>query len=274
MENSPVASTQPQPPVAADEHLAHAPAPSRRTSRTTVVLCVLAGVVLTLLIGVGIYYWYYFHGHISPTKLSEKEQVVLGEKLEVVTGTPVYIHPEGFEAAGRPSVIGGVDLGESPTPEEAAAGTVPGNIDLETASQDVFIDDDRTLVLSEREINGFLHHNTEYAERLKIELGTDTVTAKMIKEFPDETPMVGGRTLRVNVTVAAYLDAGGGLVVELRNVSAGGISIPNAWLGDMKNKNLIEFGDNSEGGAILDKISQGIADFKIENGQIRIRLNE
>ncbi len=274
MENSPVASPQPHSPVAADDHLAHAPAPSRRTSRTTVALCVLAGVVLTLLIGVGIYYWYYFHGHISPTKLSEKEQVVLGQKLEVVTGKPVYIHPEGFEAAGRPSVIGGVDLGESPTPEEAAAGAVPGNIDLETVEEAVFIDDGRTLVLTEREINGFLHHNTEYAERLKVVLGTDTITAKMIKDFPAETPMVGGRTLRVNITVAAYLDADGGFIVELRDVNAGGISIPNAWLGDMKNKNLIDFGDNSEGGAILDKISQGIADFKIENGQIRIRLNE
>jgi hypothetical protein len=257
---------------AMEENFAHPPAPSRRTSRTTIVLCTLAGVVLTLLIGVGVYYWYFFHGRISPTELSQKEQVVLGEKLEAVTGQPVEIHPDGYEAAGRPSVIASTRGPGASGGSGAVAVAAP--VEIEEAELDVFVDDNRTLILTEREINGFLHHNTPYAEKVKIDLGKDTITAKIIVDFPEDTPMVGGRRLRVHTTMAMYLDVNGELAIELRDVSAGGISIPNAWLGDLKNKNLTDFGDNSEGSAILEKISAGIADFEVEPDQIRIRLNE
>ena len=258
-----------------DENFAHPPTPSRRTSRTTIVLCVMAGVVLTLLIGIGVYYWYFFHGRISPTELSQQERVVLGEKLEAVTGQAVEIHPDGYEAAGRPSIItttGGSGATGGSGGSGAAAAVAPAEI--EEPEVDVFVDDKRTLILTEREINGFLHHNTPYAEKVKIDLGRDTVTAKIIVDFPEDTPMVGGRRLRVHTTLALYLDADGEFAIELRDVTAGGISIPNAWLGDLKNKNLTEFGDNSEGSAILEKISAGIADFEVEPDQIRIRLNE
>lgn len=267
----PQSSTRSNDP-ALEENFAHPPAPSRRTSRTTIVLCILAGAVLTLLIGIGVYYWYFFHGRISPTELSQKEQVVLGEKLEAVTGQPVEIHPEGYEAAGRPSVIVGTG-GPVATGGSGGPGAVTP-IEIDEPAADVFVDDNRTLILTEREINGFLHHNTEYGEKVKIDLGRDTVTAKIIVDFPEDTPMVGGRRLRVHTTLAMYLDTNGELAIELRDVSAGGISIPNAWLGDLKNKNLTDFGDNSEGSAILGKISEGIADFEVEPDQIRIRLNE
>lgn len=250
---------------ALEENFAHPPTPSRKASRTTIVLCILVGGLLTLLIGVGVYYWYFFHGRISPTELSQKEQVVLEEKLEAVTGQPVEIQPDGFEAAGRPSVILNSGGGGA-APAEAAT-----QVEID---EDVFVDDNRTLILTEREINGFLHHNTAYAEKVKIDLGKDTVTAKVIVDFPEDTPMVGGRRIRVNTTVAMYLDSNGELAIELRDVSAGGISLPNAWLGELKNKNLTDFGDNSEGSAILEKISAGIADFEVEPDQIRIRLNE
>ena len=257
---------------ALDENFAHAPTPSRRTSRTTIVLCILAGVMLTLLIGVGVYYWYFFHGRIAPTELSQKEQVVLGGKLEAVTGQPVEIHPDGYEAAGRPSIIVGTGGPVATGGSGAVAAVTP--VEIEEPDVDVFVDDNRTLILTEREINGFLHHNTDYGEKVKIDLGKDTVTAKIIVDFPEDTPMVGGRRLRVHTTMALYLDANGELAIELRDVTAGGISIPNAWLGELKNKNLTDFGDNSEGSAILEKISAGIADFEVEPDQIRIRLNE
>jgi len=221
------------------------------------VLCIFAGLILLILIGVGIYYWYNFHGRIKPTELSQPEQVVLSEKLEVVTGEPVEIHPDGIEAMGEPGVIASHD-GQP--------------IDVDSGK--IYADDRRTLILTEREINGFLHHNTDLAERIHVVLGTDTITAKTITHFPPETPMIGGKTLRVNFTLGAYLDGNGEFALDIRDVSAGGVPIPNAWLGDIKNKNLIDLGDNPEGSGILQKIAEGIADFKVENGQIRIRLNE
>jgi len=233
---------------------AQAVAPRAKASKATIVLCVLAGLILLLSVSVGIYYWYNFHGSIKPTELSQPEQVVLSEKLEVVTGEPVEIHPDGMEASG---VI-----------------TTHDGEPIEVDDDKIYADDRRTLILTEREINGFLHHNTDLAERIHIVLGTNTITAKTITHFQPETPMVGGKTLRVNFTLGAYLDANGRFALEVRDISAGGVPVPNAWMGDIKNKNLIDLGDNPEGSGILQKIAEGIADFKVENGQIRIRLNE
>lgn len=251
-----------QPPILTAEVSSPAPvsqavAPRAKASKATIVLCVLAGLILLLLISVGIYYWYNFHGRIKPTALSQSEQVILSEKLEAVTGERIEIHADGLEGAGEAGVITRHD-------------GKPVDVD----DDQIYAEDRRTLILTEREINGFLHHNTDLAERIHVELGTDTITAKTITHFQPETPMVGGMTLRVNFILGAYLDADGKLALEVRDVSAGGVPIPNAWLGDIKNKNLIDLGDNPEGSGILQKLAEGIADFKVENGQIRIRLNE
>ena len=232
-------------------------APRAKASKVTIVLCILAGLILLLLVSAGIYYWYNFHGSIKPTELSQPEQVVLSEKLEVVTGEPVEIHPDGIEGSGQSGVI-----------------TSHDGQQIEVDEDQIYAEDRRTLILTEREINGFLHHNTDLAERIHVVLGKDTITAKTITHFQPETPMIGGKTLRVNFTLGAYLDANGQFALEVRDVSAGGVPIPNAWLGDIKNKNLIDLGDNPEGSGILQKIADGIADFKVENSQIRIRLNE
>jgi hypothetical protein len=236
------------------------------------VLCVLAALVLSTVIGIGIYYWYNFHGRIKPTELSEPEQEVLSEKLTVAAGEPVIIHPEGIESPSQPTVLATAGASAAETVAEAVA---ESEAEAQAPSDRVvFEDDKRTLVLSERELNGFLHHNTDLAERLRIELSADTITAKTITHFDETTPMVGGRTVRVNFAIGAYLDTNGQLILEIDDISAGGIPIPNAWLGDIKNKNLIDFGDKEGGSGILRKIAEGIADFKVEDGQIRIRLNE
>ena len=61
-------------------------------------------------------------------------------------------------------------------------------------------------------------------------------------------------------------------VVALKGVSLGGIPIPNAWLGNLKNRNLVkEFG--SEGG-FWKLFSDGVADLKVREGHILIKLKE
>jgi hypothetical protein len=59
-------------------------------------------------------------------------------------------------------------------------------------------------------------------------------------------PILGGKTLRLffGVTLCDKADRP---IVAIRGVSLGGVPLPSAWWGDIKNKNLVEeFG--SEGG--------------------------
>jgi hypothetical protein len=61
-------------------------------------------------------------------------------------------------------------------------------------------------------------------------------------------------------------------VVALKGVSLGGIPLPNAWLGNLKNRNLVkEFG--AEGG-FWKLFSDGVAGLKVQEGHTLIKLKE
>ncbi|RLC98833.1 MAG: arginine N-succinyltransferase, partial [Chloroflexota bacterium] len=60
--------------------------------------------------------------------------------------------------------------------------------------------------------------------------------------------------------------------VVLRGVSVMGVPIPNAWLGGLKNVDLIgEFGDEQ---GFWSGFSQGVEDIRVEDGELRIKLKE
>ena len=61
-------------------------------------------------------------------------------------------------------------------------------------------------------------------------------------------------------------------MVALKGVSLGGIPIPNAWLGNLKNKNLVK-GFGTEDG-FWKLFSDGVADLKVKDGHIQIKLKE
>ena len=214
----------------------------KRSPLKKIALIILA---LVVLVGGGAtgWYWYYFHGNaFSPVELSQKEQQVIDGKLELAGGDAVFSGDAVLEPNDKPIIL-----------RE---------------------DDRRTIIITEREINGLLHHNTDLAERLYIDLKRDAIVAKMIHLFEDDAPVVGGKTLRLNVTMKIFLDEDRELQIALGDVTVSGIPIPNAWLLDMKNKNLIDLDSGPEGTGLLKRIGDGVADFKVENDQIRIRLNE
>jgi hypothetical protein len=52
----------------------------------------------------------------------------------------------------------------------------------------------------------------------------------------------------------------------------GGVPIPNAWLGNIKNVDLVrEFGGQ---GGFWDLFSEGVEDLRISEGSLTIRLKE
>ncbi len=61
-------------------------------------------------------------------------------------------------------------------------------------------------------------------------------------------------------------------VVVLRGVSIGGIPIPNAWLGNLKNIDLVqEFGGQR---GFWDAFSKSVGNIKVSDGSLYIKLKE
>ena len=80
-----------------------------------------------------------------------------------------------------------------------------------------------------------------------------------------------GRTLRVNAGLEVRHDAGR-LAVRLRGVSVMGVPLPNAWLGNLKNVDLVaEFGNDP---GFWRSLAAGIEDLRIADGQVVIELRE
>ena len=87
----------------------------------------------------------------------------------------------------------------------------------------------------------------------------------------EDFPILGGKTLRLKAGVTLIYESKRPVVV-MRGISLGGVPLPKAWWGDIKNKNLVEeFG--SEGG-FWDQFSRGVENIKIHEGQLWVKLKE
>jgi hypothetical protein len=61
-------------------------------------------------------------------------------------------------------------------------------------------------------------------------------------------------------------------VIALKGVTLGGIPLPNAWLGNLKNRNLVkEFGGEA---GFWKVFSEGVADLRVQDGHVVIKLKE
>ena len=102
----------------------------------------------------------------------------------------------------------------------------------------------REVSFSERELNALLASNTDMAQRLAIDLSDDLASARLLIPLDPDFPILGGKTLRVNAGLEVAF-RGGRPVAILRGVSLMGVPLPNAWLGNLKNVDLIsEFGSD------------------------------
>jgi len=120
-------------------------------------------------------------------------------------------------------------------------------------------------------LNALIANNPEVAQRVAIDLSENLVSVKLVVPMDEEIPILGGKTLRLNLGIIVGYENERPLVA-LKGVSLGGIPLPNAWLGNLKNRNLVkEFG--AEGG-FWKFFSDGVADLKVQEGHIRIKLKE
>jgi len=227
--------------------------PERRSGRFKRVLLVVAVAIVTSVITVWLAATYLLPREFKPVKLNDREAQVLDAKLAL-------LDPAGGPTASAP----GKERGDVPAHRsQGRAPLTPERYDERGAS--------RQIRLTERELNALLARNTNLAHKLAIDLSKDLASAKLLIPLDPDFPFVGGKTLRVTAGLELRYDHRNP-VVMLKGVSVWGVPIPNAWLGGLKNVDLVrEFG--AERG-FWQAFAAGVENIRVEEGALSIKLKE
>ncbi|MDR0477118.1 MAG: arginine N-succinyltransferase [Desulfobulbaceae bacterium] len=127
----------------------------------------------------------------------------------------------------------------------------------------------REIVFSEKELNALIGRNPDLAGKVAISLADNLVSATLLIPMQADAPLFAGQTMRIKTGFTmAYKD--GHPVVALRGVSVMGVPMPNAWLGALKNIDLVK--RYSSGGGFWQTFASGIEAVEIRDGQARIVL--
>lgn len=221
-----------------------------KKSRRFGALQVTAIVLVAIIISVGITAWvvtrYVFPTSFKPVTLSQKEQTVLDKKLKLLDEV-------------RPQASRGENL-------QSGVAQPPLEPELYTEARET-----RKVDLTEKELNSLLATNTNMANRLAIDLSENLASAKLLVPLDPDFPVLGGKTVKLSAGLELRYTEGKP-VVMLRGVSVWGVPIPNAWLGGMKNVDLIqEFGADS---GFWKSLADGVEKIQVEEGKLHIKLKE
>lgn len=199
-------------------------------------------VIVTIAATAGITYWLLSHylllKEFKPVQLKPKEEQVLNSKLRAI----------------------GIDVkAERPKPQP---------LKPEPYSE---VGAKREIGFSERELNAMLAKNTDLAHKLAIDLSNDLISAKLLFPLEEEFPILGGKTIRVSAGVAiAYRNKRP--IVKLKGISVMGVPLPNAWLGNLKNVDLVEEFDDGRG--FWKAFADGVEYIHIVDGRLMVKLKE
>lgn len=224
------------------------PSPGGGVRGIHILWIVLATIVVTMAVTFWVVRTYVYAKDFEPVELSANERHKLDAKLKVL----------GFDPAP------GAGSQSSPTPGETDEQWLRSERYSEAGAR-------REVRFSERELNAMVASNHDLAKKLALDLGDDLVSARLLVPVDRDFPILGGKTLRVSTGVEmAFRDAKP--VVVLKGVSIMGIPIPNAWLGGLKNIDLIsEFGDRD---GFWSAFADGVEDMRVEEGQLKVQLKE
>ena len=185
-----------------------------------------------------------FPGPFTPVVLSDREEQQLETKLAIF---------EGF----------GGSAAESNNEYTKNGRLKPEKYSEEGAS--------RTIAFSERELNAIVAKNTDLAEKLAIDLAENMISIKLLIPLDPDFPMLGGKTLKVKAGAElAYRQ--GRPVIKLKGISLMGVPVPNAWLGGIKNIDLVQEFGMEEG--FWKSFANGIESISVIEGFLKIQLRE
>ena len=224
--------------------------PDKRSSGLKIFLIVLITIIVTAALTFWVVRSYIFPAEFKPVQLSASEEQVLTEKLERLD-----------MMQSRRTSSSGKDNQNVKDPDS-------GVLEPEAYSE---IGASRSITLSERELNGMLAKNTDMAKKMAIDLSENLMSAKLLIPVDEDFPIMGGKILKVRAGMElAYRD--NRPIAVLKGVSIMGVPIPNAWLGGMKNIDLIEYYGNEAG--FWKAFADGVENIQIEDGNITMTLKE
>ena len=220
----------------------------RKKKKGTSLLSILGIAFITILISVGVTVWivkgYILPKNFKPVILSQKEESALGQKLKRFHSIK----------SSKPNA--------DTSKEDRITTLTP-----EKYSEDV----DRTIELTERELNALLAKNTELSDKLVIDLSDNLLSVKLLIPTDQEFPFIGGKSIKVTAGMELVFKNSRPIVI-LKGVSLMGVPIPNAWLGGLKNIDLIkEFGQDE---GFWKAFSEGVEQMHAEEGRFMIKLKK
>jgi hypothetical protein len=228
------------------------PAPSSNRSMWKTVLLVAAIAAATAVVTVWLTSRYLFPREFKPVALDAREKKTLDAKIDRLD----QMRPDGPFA--REPAAGGSKKGPQPADK-----LEPEPYSEEGARREV--------TFTERELNALIATNTDLARKLAIDLSENLASAKLLVPLDPDMPFFGGKTLKVSAGLELRF-AEGRPVVALRGMSLWGVPIPNAWLGGIKNLDLVkEFGAQ---GGFWQTFAAGVEDIHVEDERLTVRLRE
>lgn len=229
------------------EEQANTAAPARRGFSGWQVTGIVVVAVLITAVGTALLVRaYLFPREFRPVELSAAEEQRLQSKIDLVSG------------------------GQGPRITDAPAGS---ESDADWLRPEAYSEQGgrRAVEFTEKEVNGLIGNDPQLARRLALDFSDDLASARLLIPLDPDFPVLGGRTLRVNAGVSlAYRD--GRPIVVLKGVSIMGVPVPSAWLGNLKNVDLVrEFG-GSEG--FWKAFADGVESIEVRDGRLRVALKE
>lgn len=206
-------------------------------------IAILAAVALLSAVGTAVAIRYvFFPSEFTPVTLSPKEEKKLTQKINRLNAVSMSQPPRGPARDQNAPLIP-----ESYTED-------PGS---------------RQIIFSQREFNALIAKNTNLADKLAFDFSEDMASMKLLIPMDPDFPLLGGKTIKITAGVELGY-AGTKPVVKIRGMSIWGVPLPNAWMGKLKNVDLVrEFG-NEKG--FWSTFAAGVEDFRVQDGQLRIRL--
>ncbi len=232
--------------------LTTAPEPASNRSMWKTILLVAAIAAATALVTVWLTSRYLFPREFKPVALDAREKKTLEAKIDRLD----QMRPAGPFA--REPAAGGSKNGPQPADK-----LEPEPYSEEGARREV--------TFTERELNALIAANTDLARKLAIDLSENLASAKLLVPLDPDMPFFGGKTLKVSAGLELRF-AEGRPVVALRGISLWGVPIPNAWLGGIKNLDLVK--EFSGQGGFWQAFAAGVEDIHIEDERLTVRLRE
>ena len=211
-------------------------------------------VIITAGVTILVFKTYFFPSEFKPVTLNPAEEKVLAAKLENLDSIGAGVTSHKNDDSNNSSKSDRFDPNTPLQPEPYSEKDIK-----------------REIGFTERELNGLLAKNTDLAKKLAIDLSDDLISAKLLLPVDEDFPILGGKILRLRSGMAFTYNKGKPVVI-LKGITIMGVPIPNAWLGGIKNIDLVEKFGAEKG--FWKTFSDGVEDIKVEEGLLKIKLKE